>query len=180
MVIINKLCPVIATTLLFVVVSYVNGQSVVEVDSFLHNNDQFPVNARVKRQTATTGVTETGFNYDGDTISIGSDIRENNRRAKAAIVNRAPAGVNENSTGLTRIRRSKQDLCQHLCTCDTEGTEKFVTVSCSFLMDKVRRLLKGPKTCSYLMNPLFLLGIYIRIKFLHTKHHKTPSHYTFG
>lgn len=158
MVIINKLCPVITTTTLvfalklFIVVSYatkldrssrhshVNGHSVVEVDSFLHNNDQFPVDVgRVERQTSETTTTTTGFNYDGDTISIDGESEVNvstKRRAKAAIVNRASSGLND-STGLTRIRRSKQDLCQHLCTCDTEGTEKFVTVSCSFLMDKV-------------------------------------------
>lgn len=150
MVLINKLCPVITTSLLFVVISYgtkldrndVNGHhSVVEVDSFLHNNDQLPVSVgqRVKRQTDTSPTQETGFKYDGDTISIGKDgevnVREPKRRAKAAIVNKS--GTNDNNTGLTRIRRSKQDLCQHLCTCDTEGTEKFVTVSCSFLMDKV-------------------------------------------
>lgn len=136
----NKLCPV--TTLvfalkLFIVVSYavqldstsINGAQSMDNNNFLHNNDPFPVDDRVKRET-----TLTGFKYDGDTATIGNE--KANRQPKAAIVNNPSIELN-NSSGLTRIRRSKQDLCQHLCTCDTEGTEKFVTVSCSFLMDKV-------------------------------------------
>ncbi|XP_063705062.1 uncharacterized protein LOC134834357 [Culicoides brevitarsis] len=121
MVVINKLCPVLIVVVVVVVISYatnaVNGQQ-----SFLHNNDQFPVDGVVNRFKRTT-------TFDGDAIEVNVDAR---RQAKAAIVNQS--AVPEDRTA--RIRRSKQDLCQHLCTCDTEGTEKFVTVSCSFLMDK--------------------------------------------
>uniref|UniRef100_A0A336K525 CSON001504 protein n=1 Tax=Culicoides sonorensis TaxID=179676 RepID=A0A336K525_CULSO len=151
-IIINKLCPVITTTLVFalhlnIVITFaikldtissgINEYSKTEVDSFLHNNDQLPVvfvnNRKEKREAIT------GFKYDGDAVNIDGESEVNvnsNRQGKAAIVNKGSSlGLND-STGLTRIRRSKQDLCQHLCTCDTEGTEKFLTVSCSFLMDK--------------------------------------------
>lgn len=65
-------------------------------------------------------------NYHGDTVNV--DGR--------TVIAQPETSVAENSSGeLKRARRSKQNLCEHLCTCDLEA--KFVTVNCSFLMDKV-------------------------------------------
>lgn len=66
-------------------------------------------------------------NYHGDTVSV---TGQNDDRVRSG------GSLIDGSAELKRARRSKQNLCEHLCTCDLEA--KFVTVNCSFLMDKVR------------------------------------------
>lgn len=65
--------------------------------------------------------------YHGDAVNVG-----NGRPVPKSTVDTIVA---DGSGELKRRRRSKQNLCEHLCTCDLDA--KFVTVNCSFLMDKV-------------------------------------------
>lgn len=123
----NKLCPAFVVLALNSFIVCINIASTTkqyiiedEVDT-LRNNDKLPAKEVVKRHAT--------YVYDGDSISFDSSSSEVNAKYNIS--------VGEGSEELRRKRRSKQDLCQHLCTCDTERTEKFVTVSCSFLMDKV-------------------------------------------
>lgn len=70
-------------------------------------------------------------NYHGDSVSLdtldGSTIRKQ--------LDPSHSTVETGDGNQTRRRRkSRQNLCEHLCSCDLDA--KFVTVNCSFLLDK--------------------------------------------
>lgn len=88
-------------------------------------------------------------NYHGDTVSVDGS-RPDIQQAEKIDSDLMSSGE------LKRARRSKQNLCEHLCTCNLDS--KFVTVNCSFLMDKVNSL-KFPKYEIFLKSFFFLYRI---------------------
>lgn len=84
---------------------------------------------------------ELKHNYHGDSVSLdtldGTSGDSNNNRKEGKLPSQtSQAVVTSDWSGeqTRRRRRSRQNLCEHLCSCDLDA--KFVTVNCSFLLDK--------------------------------------------
>lgn len=72
-------------------------------------------------------------NYHGDSVSLDTLDGSNSRKQlDPSYLSTLDGSGDVNQT--RRRRKSRQNLCEHLCSCDLDA--KFVTVNCSFLLDK--------------------------------------------
>lgn len=113
---------------------YVEKRSQFKSRPFTGNSDS-RLGRLQRRSVATEFVGEEKHNYHGDSISLDTLDGSSSISGSSSRKQIDPLQLSTNDGDQPRRRRrSRQNLCEHLCSCDLDT--KFVTVNCSFLLDK--------------------------------------------